>query len=114
MSRRTKGRRCSFESLESRQLLAGNVTFKIVNGNAVIKGDKLDNAIVVTEAVAGSITVTSGANATTINGAAGPITLTGFTGALKIDLGKGADNLTVGDDGGRAHVGDRRRFPVGR
>jgi len=93
LRRSSSGRRCAIETLESRQLLAGNVTFKIVNGNAVIKGDKAANIIAVSSPVAGSVTV-AGTN-TTINGVVGPVTLTGFTGNLKIQMGQGNDDVIV-------------------
>src|SRR5688572_15011706 len=71
-SHRRKGRPCKFESLEKRNLLAGDVTASIRNGDLVIKGDDLDNGITITAgATAGSVLVTgvnAGGTATNVNG----------------------------------------------
>jgi hypothetical protein len=85
---RAHGRRCTFESLENRQLLAGNVTASINNGNLTVKGDNLDNQI---QFSAAGIT---GLTGTTVNGSAAAFPLTGLTGRVKLDLKGGNDTVT--------------------
>jgi hypothetical protein len=99
---RGRGRRCVFESLENRRLLAGDVTARIVKGDLVITGDKLDNGItIVGGATAGTVVVTginAGGSATNVNGTTnGAVTLTGFTGDLKIKMKAGNDVVTISD-----------------
>jgi hypothetical protein len=105
---RVSRRRCSFEALESRQMMAGDVTAKISGGDLIIKGDSLGNGITIAAGTtAGTVIVTgvtAGGSATTINGGTAAVTLSGFTDDLKIDLKDGDDNvsvtgLTVSDDG---------------
>ncbi len=97
-----KGRSCRFESLENRNLLAGDVTASIHKGDLVIKGDDLANGIqIIAGATAGSVTITginAGGNATSINGSSnGSITLTGFSGDIKIKLKGGDDSVSIAD-----------------
>src|SRR6476646_5579077 len=97
---RVSGRRCSFESLEIRQMLAGDVTAKIANGNLVIKGDSLANGITIAAGTtAGTVVVTgvnAGGAATNVNGTSnGAVTLSGFAGGLKIDMKGGDDTVTI-------------------
>ena len=70
------------EPLESRLLLAGNVTASVAGGSLFLTGDNLLNDIVVKTPVAGQVRVESGASATTINGGAGPVTFNGFAGGI--------------------------------
>src|SRR5262249_382962 len=99
MRRRSGGRRCAFESLENRQMLAGDVTAQIHNGNLRIKGVDLDNGITLAAgATTGTVVVTgvtAGGSATTVNGGTTAVTLSGFTGKLKIDMEDGNDNVAV-------------------
>lgn len=60
-------------------MLAGDVTAKIVNGNLIIKGDKNDNVIAVTQS---GTTITVTGTSTTVNSGTAAAALTGFTGAL--------------------------------
>ena len=86
----------SFEALEHRVLLSGDVLASVVHGNLNIRGDLLGNNLVVTPGVnAGEVVITSGADATTINGLSGPITLHGVTGNVDIRMGAGDDILTM-------------------
>ena len=99
---RKVGRRWSFESLEERRLLAGDVTAKIDGGDLVIKGDDLANGIVITAgATAGQVVITgvnAGGSATNVNGTAnGAVTLSGFTGKLKIKMEGGDDSVSITD-----------------
>jgi hypothetical protein len=98
---RSSGRRCFFESLEDRQMLAGDVTAKISGGNLVIKGDSLANGITIAAgSTAGTVVVTgvtAGGSATTVNSGTTAVTLSGFTGGLKIDMKGGDDSVTITD-----------------
>src|SRR6188508_563541 len=94
------GRRCLFESLEDRRLLAGDVTARISHGNVVIKGDNFANGIAITAgASAGQIVITgvnAGGSATRVNGTSnGAITLSGFTGKLTIKMKSGDDRVSI-------------------
>ena len=47
--KRTGGRKCRFESLEDRQMMAGNVVAKVgANNFAIITGDNFSNGITIT------------------------------------------------------------------
>jgi hypothetical protein len=100
-----KRRRCRFESLEQRQMLAGDVSVRIFNGNLNIIGDRLDNGVALTaggmpnQVVIGG--VTAGGAPTGLNGTPnGSVTLPNFDGNLKINMMEGNDlvvinNLTI-------------------
>jgi hypothetical protein len=97
---RRKGRPCKFETLETRNLLAGDVTASIHHGDLVIKGDNLANGITITAGTtAGTVVVTgvnAGGSATNVNGTAnGAVTLSGFTDDLKINMKGGDDTVTI-------------------
>ena len=97
---RRNGRSCKFESLEKRNLLAGDVTASIRNGDLVIKGDDLANGITITAgATAGTVVITgvnAGGSATNVNGTAnGVVTLSGFTDDLKISMKDGDDTVSI-------------------
>lgn len=97
---RRKFRSCSFESLEDRRLLAGDVSASIVQGDLVIEGDSQDNGISITAgATPGTVVVTGinvGGSATNLNGTAnGSVTLSGFTDDLKIKMKGGNDAVTI-------------------
>ena len=100
--RGNKGRSCRFESLENRNLLAGDVTASIRNGDLIIKGDDLANGIQITAGTtAGTVKITginAGGTATNINGSSnGSVTLSGFNGDIKIKLKGGDDSLSMTD-----------------
>lgn len=101
----TRARRCvqaqrtwsSLAALESRTLLAGNVTAKLLGGDLYLAGDSASNEVYVAETSAGLIV--RGVNGTKINGAA-----TDFvaypasaerTGSIIATLGKGDDRLQL-------------------
>jgi hypothetical protein len=97
---RRKGRPCKFETLETRNLLAGDVTASIHHGDLIIKGDNLANGIEITAgATAGTVVITgvnAGGSATNVNGTAnGAVTLSGFTDDLKINMKGGDDTVTI-------------------
>ena len=99
-SRRRNFRTCSFESLEDRRLLAGDVTAQIVRGDLVINGDSADNGITITAgATAGTVVITginAGGTATNVNGTAnGAVTLSGLSDDFKIKMRGGDDTVTI-------------------
>jgi hypothetical protein len=99
-SRQPSFRSFSFERLEERQMLAGDVTAQIIKGDLVIRGDDFDNGITITAGtVAGTIVVTgvsAGGAATRVNGTAnGAITLSGFNDDFKIKMKGGNDTVTI-------------------
>src|SRR3954453_14932709 len=48
MAFKTGGRKCKFESLENRQMMAGDVVRRVQAGTLVLKGDNYSNAITIT------------------------------------------------------------------
>src|SRR4051794_38591990 len=86
------GHRCTFENLESRCMLAGNVSAQIVKGNLVLKGDNSNNVIEITSTTTGSITITG--TSTNVNSLSTPVTLSGFTGNIQMNLKGGNDDAT--------------------
>jgi hypothetical protein len=100
MASRRSFRSFSFERLEDRQLMAGDVTAQIIKGDLVIRGDDFDNGITITAgSVAGTIVVTgvsAGGAATRVNGTAnGAVTLAGFTDDFKIKMKGGNDTVAI-------------------
>jgi hypothetical protein len=85
-------RRCTFESLESRQMLAGDVTARIVNGDLIIKGDRNANEIAVTQS---GTTITVVGTGTTVNSGTSAAVITGFTGSIKLKMKGGDDDVTL-------------------
>ncbi|MCA9238955.1 MAG: hypothetical protein KDA37_02095, partial [Planctomycetales bacterium] len=91
-----------FETLEQKQLLAGDVTYEVVNGNLHLLGDAESNEIVITAGdIEGSYLV-QGLNGTTISpadggdGSAAPVSgfvVEGVTRNVRIDLGDGDDTV---------------------
>ncbi|MEX2142538.1 MAG: hypothetical protein WD894_25010 [Pirellulales bacterium] len=86
-------RRLKLEQLESRQMLAGDVTVSVVGGDLFITGDNQFNVITLTATGTAGEFVVSGSG-TTINGGGVPVTATGVTGDVTIQLGDDYDSLT--------------------
>jgi hypothetical protein len=93
--------------LESRQLMAGNVTAEVRDGHLIVLGDDAANGVeIVGTGRAGEYLVIGHARAgaaTTIGGAVGPRLVTGVTGRVDVRLGAGDDgieihNLTINGD----------------
>jgi len=78
------------EELESRRVLAGNVSASVSDGNLSIAGDDASNQILVTRNADLSVTITS-LDGTTINGQAGPITLANARDDLAVNMAGGDD-----------------------
>src|SRR5262249_14916053 len=78
------------EQLEGRAMLAGNVTASVSGGNLIIRGDNVDNGVVISQTDPGTYLVTgidTAGGPTTINGNT-DATFTGVTGSFDIDLKK--------------------------
>lgn len=86
-------RRLSFESLEARTMLAGNVTAALDGiGNLSLKGDSKNNVVTVAQASNGRWVV-RGLLGTTINGKS--VQTYGINGGIKANLGNGNDAIAV-------------------
>jgi hypothetical protein len=81
----------SFEQLESRLAMAGNVLAHVSGGNLIVGGDDVGATITVSQPRPGQFTLTG--NDTTINGSAQPATFTKVTGDLRFNFGAGDDSL---------------------
>jgi hypothetical protein len=91
-------RRLQVEGLESRALLAGNVSVSVSSGNLSITGDDAANAVSVQQLDTGKYFVTgfsTGGSATSINGQAQGIVVTGVTGNINVDLNGGDDTFVM-------------------
>ncbi len=87
-------RRLNLEQLESRQMLAGDVTVSVVGGVLYLNGDNDGNAISISAtANPDEFTISSADGSTTINGGAAPVTIGGATGGADITLTNGDDRL---------------------
>jgi len=86
-----------FEQLESRAMLAGNVTAQLIGQSAFINGDAADNSVQVL--VEGGNVVVRGADGTTVNGSTNDFVLaTGtsqISGSIFARLSNGNDNFAV-------------------
>src|SRR4051812_7605599 len=103
MIRTSRNRRLGFESLEGRQLLAGNVIAGLdVNGNLVLTGDLANNAVMVTRAFFnGQVLVQGGrsnpsdpSTATTVNGQTTSLSFD-TSGGIIANMGDGSDSVLV-------------------
>jgi hypothetical protein len=96
-------RKLSFQNLESRQLMAGNVAVQVTSGgDLLVQGDTLGNDVAIVQSVTqgqadpGRFFVT-GLNGTTINGLASGNYFQGVNRDVIINLGAGSDHVTLGD-----------------
>jgi hypothetical protein len=91
-------RRGRFESLEQRQLLAGDVVLNVVDGNLMVQGDDLDNKIMITAGAEPGAFVVTGLDGTNIlqdsEPPAAAVTVTGVH-SIKAGLGEGDDLIAV-------------------
>ncbi len=87
---RSKGR-LRFESLERKLMLAGIVGVQVIEGDLIIQGDELDNAIEI------SVSGDAGAETYEITGdGIASIPVAEVTGRVKILMGEGNDTVTMG------------------
>lgn len=101
---RMNQRRLAVESLESKQLLAGDVTVSVVGGNVHIRGDEAANQIVVTAGTESGSFVIQGLEGTTVKlaGSTAPapetgLVVTGVRNLVNISMAGGDDAVTVQD-----------------
>lgn len=99
-------RPCRFERLESKQVLAGDVTAFIAGGSLFLNGDDAANQVAITsDPVAGTITIDAldgeilrdRAGADIGGGAGGMVTLDGFRASVLIRMGDGDDIVGLND-----------------
>ncbi len=93
--RRRTDSELTFQQLEPRQLLAGDVSVSIVSGQLFVTGDDADNQILITGTRRGSASVI-GLEGTTINGSEDPF-VASYPGLRKavVRLGAGHDQATI-------------------
>jgi hypothetical protein len=92
------GRRTMFlESLESRAMLAGDISVNVSGGNLIVRGNNADNQVAILKLDTGEYAV-AGFNGTTVKGSANPYIAKGVTGNIDVDLKSGNDLLGVGND----------------
>jgi hypothetical protein len=92
-------RRGRFEALEQRQLLAGDVVVNVVEGNLLIRGDELDNKIMITAGADPGAFVVTGLDGTTVHEqgqppGTDPVSVTGVRN-IRAGLGDGNDLLAI-------------------
>jgi hypothetical protein len=101
MAFKTGGRKCKFESLENRQMMAGDVVGRVHGGTLVLKGDNFDNGITITQGVVPNSVVVSGVTPvggtpTNVNGLPNtPVTFLNVINGLKVKLGIGNDQVAI-------------------
>jgi hypothetical protein len=92
--------RLGIEVLESRNLMAGDVSVTVSGGDLLIAGDALDNQVRIDQSgLAANEFRVSGERLTGINGDAVPVVVSGVTGGVFIRLGQNRDKVTF--DGGQ-------------
>ncbi|HEY2416044.1 MAG TPA: hypothetical protein VGI40_27630, partial [Pirellulaceae bacterium] len=100
MAFKTGGRKCKFESLENRQMMAGDVVASVHAGTLFIKGDNLSNGITITAgAIPNQVIITGttvAGSGTTVNGLTNtPVAVNNVTKSMKINMQAGNDVVTV-------------------
>lgn len=97
VSRPTTSRRIGVESLEARELMAGNVDVTLSNGNLLLTGDNAGNGVQIRQISANKLAVVglkqAGAN-TSINGAGFQV-FSGVTGSVTFNMNGGNDQVDV-------------------
>ena len=87
-----------FESLESRHLMAGNVTASQVGGDLIVEGDQLGNYLIIRQLTADSYRLSGsrdGTPDTMVNGQPTDVTVNGILGNVVIRLANGDDQLGI-------------------
>ncbi|MCG8450136.1 MAG: hypothetical protein MI725_11230, partial [Pirellulales bacterium] len=95
MLRNSCNRRLRFESLEQKNLLAGDVAVSLVSGNLLIQGDAAGNNVEMQGAGAPGEFTFSGLG-TTFNGS-NTLTIGGVVGDVSVDLGDGLNKFVLTD-----------------
>jgi hypothetical protein len=97
--RNDRSRNLSLESLEKRQVMAGNVFVMHANDALQIWGDTQDNQVAITETAPGRVQV-AGLNNTTVNGRSSILVFNNPSDNLNIIMGNGNDLVLLGKNGG--------------
>jgi hypothetical protein len=100
MAFKTGGRKCKFESLENRQMMAGDVVASVHAGTLFIKGDQYNNGITITAGAIPNQVIITGTNiagvGTNVNGLLNtPVAINNVTKDIKINMKAGNDTVTV-------------------
>lgn len=100
MAFKTGGRKCKFESLENRQMMAGDVMASVHAGTLFIKGDQFNNGITITAGALPNQVIITGTNiagvGTNVNGLLNaPVAINGVTKDIQINMKAGNDTVTV-------------------
>jgi hypothetical protein len=91
-------RRLSFQRLEPRYALAGDVAVIVADGDLLVRGDSAGNELFIDLESNGDISIVTSLG-TTINGSSSfPIILPGFTGDINIELLAGDDRVVINQD----------------
>jgi ribosomal protein L27 len=102
VSRPSTTRRFGVESLEGRELMAGNVDVTLSNGNLLLTGDNLGNGVQIRQISANKLAVVglkqAGAN-TSINGVGFQV-FSGVTGNVTFNMNGGNDQIDVTNGAG--------------
>lgn len=96
-SRLARKRQLFLESLESRAMLAGDISVNVSGGNLIVRGDNAANQVAILKLASGQYAV-AGFNGTTVKGSADPYIAKGVTGNFDVDLKGGNDLLGIGND----------------
>jgi len=94
----SQSRRLSFDLLESRTLLAGNVTANVVGGSLIVTGDDLDNRFIISQfqRPAGEFFLVAQGDDTTFNGQPN-VVVNGVTKDIRISTMGGNDAVGLVD-----------------
>jgi VCBS repeat-containing protein len=110
---RLRERFLKFEPLESRAMLAGNITAFVSGGTLHLRGDSEDNEITIEQSASRSFTVSSRDGSTTINGQS-EVTFTRVRKDLNISMGNGDDVVELlGSEDDPLWVVNRLRVTTG-
>jgi hypothetical protein len=90
-------RRLKLEHLETRAMLAGNVSVSVSGGNLLVRGDNSSNQIAIVQFDVGKYAVV-GLNGTKVNGSTDPVVKGGVKNNIDVDLKNGHDILGIGND----------------
>lgn len=95
-------RKLSFEGLEAKQMLAGNVVVNLTGGNLFVTGDEAGNQISITAGTEANTFVVKGLEGTTVtmSGSSTPapetgLVVAGVRGHVNVNLKEGADAVEV-------------------
>lgn len=95
MKKNTQKANLRLESLENRNLMAGDVTVQVFGGSLMISGDEASNGIALSSTEVEGQFVVSGLDAggeeTTINGESTPLVVEGVDRNVRIRMGRGDD-----------------------